>query len=111
MQVKKFQKNKEDFICEKCGTEVNGNGFTNHCPECLWSKHVDIFPGDRLEDCGGLMKPIDIIPKGDTFLLIHKCEKCGSEFKVKLSDNDSKDSIFKLNERLAEEKFDKLIKG
>ncbi len=111
MQVKKFQKNKEDFICEKCGMEVKGDGFTNHCPECLWSKHVDIFPGDRLEDCGGLMEPKDLIPKGDTYLLIHQCIKCGAEFKVKLSDNDSKDAIFKLNERLAEEKFDKLIKG
>ena len=27
---KLFQKRKEDFICEKCGKEVVGNGYTNH---------------------------------------------------------------------------------
>ena len=26
---------------------MKGNGYTNHCPKCLWSKHVDINPGDR----------------------------------------------------------------
>ena len=31
METKKFQRNKEDFICEKCGLEVEGNGYTNHC--------------------------------------------------------------------------------
>jgi len=31
METKKFQRNKEDFICEKCGLEVEGNGCTNHC--------------------------------------------------------------------------------
>lgn len=38
---KNFTRVIEDFICENCGTEVKGNGYTNHCPKCLWSKHVD----------------------------------------------------------------------
>jgi len=51
---KKFQKKKEDFKCEKCGREVIGTGYTNHCPDCLWSKHVDVNPGDRQSKCLGL---------------------------------------------------------
>ena len=58
--MKKFQKRVEDFCCENCGTEVTGNGYTNHCPKCLYSKHVDINPGDRLNSCGSMMKPTNI---------------------------------------------------
>ena len=57
--MKKFTKRKENFICENCGHFVVGNGFTNHCPNCFFSKHVDINPGDRLCSCNGLMKPIE----------------------------------------------------
>jgi len=42
-----FTRNIENFTCERCGAAVEGNGFTNHCPACLCSKHVDINPGDR----------------------------------------------------------------
>ena len=51
-----FIRKTEDFICEHCGREVRGNGYTNHCPYCLWSKHVDINPGDRAAGCGGLKR-------------------------------------------------------
>ncbi len=74
-----FIKNKEDFVCEKCGFEVVGNGYTNHCPECLWSKHVDVNPGDRKEDCGGLMQPVRIEKKGKDYTIIHRCVRCGVE--------------------------------
>ena len=59
-QPKKFTKRVEDFICEKCGTKNVGTGFTNHCFKCLWSKHVDINPGDRAESCQGMMEPFKI---------------------------------------------------
>jgi hypothetical protein len=85
----KFKKNKEDFVCEKCGTEVKGNGFTNHCSKCLWSKHVDIFPGDRMEECGGLMEPVDAIQNGGEWSVVQKCEKCGKIHKNKLSPDDN----------------------
>jgi len=73
--MKKFKKNKEDFVCEKCGEKVKGNGYTNHCPKCLWSKHLDINPGDRLSECGGMMKPIGLDKKADIFSVVQKCEK------------------------------------
>ena len=55
-----FNRKKENFVCENCGEKVEGNGYTNHCPNCLWSKHVDINPGDRAETCHGLLKPIAV---------------------------------------------------
>jgi hypothetical protein len=46
-QGRRFQRTIEDFECERCRMLVTGSGFTNHCPACLWSKHVDVHPGDR----------------------------------------------------------------
>ena len=74
-----FKRTIENFICEKCGLDVEGSGYTNHCPECLWSKHVDIFPGDRAGECGGMMEPVRIEKKGKEYTIIHKCTKCGIE--------------------------------
>lgn len=75
--MKLFQRMTENFICEHCGTQVQGNGYTNHCPHCLYSKHVDINPGDRDCDCGGLMEPIDLEQKDGGYVIIHRCCKCG----------------------------------
>ena len=84
MDIKKFQKRIENFICENCGRKIKGDGYTNHCSNCLWSKHVDINPGDRKEACRGLMKPIGINLKEGEYILIHCCLKCGKEMKNKV---------------------------
>ena len=94
---KKFQKKVEDFVCENCGTKVIGDGFTNHCPKCLWSKHVDINPGDRAENCGGLMKPISVLKMGDEYSIIHQCQKCGFEKKNKMAKGDNFDVVIALS--------------
>ena len=48
----------DSFICRVCGRlvvpEGAGSGHRNHCPNCLHSLHVDVEPGDRASDCGGL---------------------------------------------------------
>lgn len=93
----KFIKNKEDFICEHCGKHVEGDGYTNHCPKCLWSKHVDIFPGDRAERCGGMMEPIRVEKKGKEYIIIHKCVKCGFEKPNKANKDDSFDIIIQIS--------------
>jgi len=84
-----FIKIKEDFKCEECGYEVVGDGYTNHCPECLWSKHVDVDPGDRQATCGGLMEPVGIESKNGEQRIIHTCTKCGKTLpnRVSLDDN------------------------
>ena len=95
--MKKFTKTVENFICAHCGTAVFGNGYTNHCPKCLWSRHVDNNPGDRASECGGLMKPISVEPDGDRFIVIHKCEKCGKTIRQHTSDNDDINAIIAIS--------------
>ncbi|HTW96395.1 MAG TPA: RNHCP domain-containing protein [Candidatus Methylomirabilis sp.] len=94
--AKKFQRKIEDFVCENCGAEVKGNGYTNHCPHCLWSKHVDINPGDRAAVCGGLMKPVDIEQKDGQYILIQRCQKCEHVRKNKTSPADDVKKIIEL---------------
>lgn len=90
---KKFVKKKEDFVCEKCGYEVIGDGFTNHCPKCLFSKHVDIQPGDRLSKCGGLMKPIKVEGTERQYRVLHKCMACGYEKINKIAGEDNIEAL------------------
>lgn len=97
--MKKFIKKVENFICENCGKNVIGNGYTNHCPFCLYSKHVDINPGDRSCACGGLMKPIEIQQKNGEFVILHKCIKCGFERKNKVQENDDINKIIEISKK------------
>ncbi len=93
MEKKRFTRRVESFICERCGTEVAGNGYTDHCPSCLWSKHVDIHPGDRESRCGGLMEPISAMPSGRGVRISYRCSKCGIVKKVVATENDNPDII------------------
>ena len=88
-----FIKKEENFICENCSEEVNGDGYTNHCPKCLWSKHVDINPGDRASCCGGMMEPIFLNSSSDKFSITHKCVKCGYEKRNIASSEDNTDIL------------------
>ncbi len=81
METKRFTKNDDSFVCAHCGKKVEPLGYTsrNHCPFCLWSVHLDVNPGDRASDCGGLMEPISVEPdprKG--YVITHRCTKCGA---------------------------------
>ncbi|HOD96967.1 MAG: RNHCP domain-containing protein [Candidatus Paceibacterota bacterium] len=97
LPTKKFQKKKESFICRHCGAIVEGNGYTDHCPHCLWSQHRDINPGDRKEKCHGLMKPVGVEIKKGYYLIYYQCQKCGYQFKVKAAKNDNFEEILKLS--------------
>src|SRR4051812_2574444 len=77
-----FTKRVEDFVCEHCGIKTLGTGFTNHCPKCLWSKHVDIEPGNRAEKCGGMMEPLALEGSTPNYRILHKCMKCGVQRRV-----------------------------
>ena len=98
---KLFQKKEEDFACEHCGEHVIGNGYTNHCPECLWSKHVDIHPGDRASTCGGLMKPTAITQEGPQFIIDHTCRTCSYIKRNKLAQNDNMETVVAIMRELA----------
>lgn len=95
--MKKFTRRIEDFTCEHCGTHVSGNGYTNHCPQCLYSKHVDNNPGDRESNCGGMMRPVSIESKKDYYIITHRCEKCGKEIRQRSSENDNIDALIAIS--------------
>lgn len=97
--TRQFQRTIEDFVCENCDLQVKGNGYTNHCPRCLWSKHVDINPGDRMAKCGGMMEPIAIESKDGGYIIVHRCVKCGYEKRNKKSEEDNFEAILKLSSR------------
>jgi hypothetical protein len=92
-----FERTIEDFVCEKCKAEVKGDGYTNHCPECLWSKHVDIFPGDRKEECLGLMEPIGIKKNGAEYNIVHRCVTCRRIKPNKAHKKDNFDLIVQIS--------------
>lgn len=91
-----FIKNTEDFMCENCGVHIKGNGYTNHCPFCLYSKHVDIEPGDRKADCGGIMVPVGLEVEGKEYSVVHQCEVCGYSKKNKISPEDDFDKLLEI---------------
>lgn len=88
--MKKFHMVDENFICENCKKPVEKLNYTarDHCPYCLYSKHVDINPGDRANPCQGLLKPIDIEKFKDTYKIIYQCEKCKELHKNILASDD-----------------------
>lgn len=96
MSTKKFQKNVENFTCEHCGFEVTGSGYTNHCPKCLWSKHVDVNPGDRAAECGGMMEPVASEGSSEDMIIVHECVECGYRKKNKISLEDNIDELAKI---------------
>jgi hypothetical protein len=72
----------DSFRCGHCRLDVPfkapGTAHRNHCPTCLWSRHVDDdTPGDRAADCGSLMEPIGITVRGGgEWVLVHRCTGC-----------------------------------
>lgn len=97
--MKRFNELDEGFICENCGKEVKPLGYTSrdHCPYCLYSKHVDINPGDRLNPCKGLLKPIEIEKFKDTYKIVYKCSKCNELHKNIIAKDDDMNEIIKIS--------------
>lgn len=83
----------EDFVCDHCGAFNRGDGYTNHCRACLYSRHVDIDPGDRLADCGGLMVPVGVEQRSGTLVLVHRCTACQVTRRCRTSPRDDPERI------------------
>ena len=95
--VSGFIRKTENFTCGICGLTVVGDGYTNHCPDCLWSKHVDVFPGDRKSECLGMMEPTGVTKKGKDYSILHKCIKCGFEKPNKAVKDDNFDMLVQIS--------------
>jgi len=97
--MKRFTMKDENFLCENCGQLVSKLNYTarDHCNKCLYSKHVDINPGDRLNNCEGLLVPIGIEKFKDSYKIIYKCDKCGEYHKNIMANDDNMDEIIRLS--------------
>ena len=102
MEEKRFQRRTEDFTCGRCGMEVHGTGFTNHCPYCLWSRHVDRNPGDRRESCCGMMRPVALEERRGEYVVVHRCEVCGIIRKNRTAPEDSFEAMIEVMKEFSE---------
>ena len=100
--MKRFNMIDESFICENCNFLVEKLNYTarDHCPKCLYSKHLDINPGDRQNTCHGLLEPIGIEKFKDTYKIIYRCTRCKEIHKNKIANDDNMDLIIKLSNNI-----------
>lgn len=91
------------FVCGHCHKQVEpikyGGSYRNHCPFCLYSKHVDTdIPGDRNNLCAGLMKPIGVFTRRTgEYVLVHKCVKCDFERYNRIAGDDNFELVTSLS--------------
>lgn len=97
--MKRFRQLDEGFVCEHCQKEVSPLNYSSrdHCPYCLYSKHVDINPGDRQNTCLGLLMPIEIEKYKDTYKIIYQCNKCHQLHKNIIAKDDDMNEIIKIS--------------
>ena len=89
-----FQSLTGEFRCRRCRLMVfpppSGGRHRNHCPYCLWSRHVDgRVPGDRASDCGSGMEPVGTFhrPNGEQVVL-HSCLGCRIDRHCRVAADD-----------------------
>ena len=93
MNKSKNKSKNSTFTCRVCGTIVSSDGagteHRNHCPVCLSSVHLDVEPGDRAADCGGVMEPIGVwVRKNGEWAVIHRCKRCGTLSSNRIAADD-----------------------
>jgi hypothetical protein len=99
---RRFQGSSDEFRCRHCRTFVGptlyGGKHRNHCPQCLYSRHVDgKTPGDRASDCGGSMAPVGAFTrsKGE-HAIVHRCLTCGFERHNRVAADDDFAAVMRL---------------
>ncbi|MEX2217208.1 MAG: RNHCP domain-containing protein [Phycisphaerales bacterium] len=107
------------FTCIHCRAPIPGAAWgtkhRNHCPRCLWSRHLDEEPGDRLSPCRAPMEPIAIEVRRDgEWAVIHRCTGCGRLAVNRIAGDDHELALLALALRpIANPAFplDSLVKG
>lgn len=99
METKRFQKNDSGFVCANCDKTVEKLSYTsrNHCPYCLHSVHIDNNPGDRQNECGGILMPVFCrIDAKKGYIIEFVCCKCGEKKHNKAAVDDNMELIIEL---------------
>jgi hypothetical protein len=103
-QHNKFAGRGDEFRCRHCrmfvGAVPSGGRHRNHCPFCLYSRHVDAkMMGDRGSDCGGSMMPAGMFvrPNGE-HTIVHRCMDCGVERHNRIAADDDFERVLSLPE-------------
>ncbi len=83
------------FKCGHCrqfiGAPISGGRHRNHCPNCLYSRHVDkSHPGGRRSDCHALMQPAGLLAlRSGEQVIIHRCLGCDKEDPNRIAADDN----------------------
>lgn len=80
------------------GPILFGGKHRNHCPYCLYSRHVDgNVPGDRAGACGGSMAPVAafVRPNGE-HAVVHRCLTCSFERYNRIAADDDFELVLSL---------------
>ena len=101
-----------DFRCAYCGYIVSsahrlsGVNNRNHCPYCLWSRHLDLYAaGDRLSACKAPMQPAALTTKRSRnkyrhghgeLMLVHLCTDCGYVSVNRIAADDDADTLLEI---------------
>ena len=93
-QRTRARRSRDTFRCRNCrldvSTDAPGTEHRNHCPSCLWSRHLDNTPGDRAADCSGSMEPIGISVRSDgEWALVHRCASCATVHVNRIAGDDN----------------------
>ena len=100
----------DGFACKHCSLYVSSASLLsgvqnrNHCPYCLWSRHLDLYaPGDRLSACKALMRPVGLTvkttrkkygPGRGELMLIHLCAECEQLSINRIAADDDSQRVF-----------------
>jgi hypothetical protein len=90
------------FRCRHCkamvGQVPSGGSHRNHCPYCLYSRHLDgRVPGDRASDCGGSMAPVGaFVRRNGEHAIVHRCLACGFERHNRIAADDYFELVMRL---------------
>ena len=103
----------DGFICLNCGAFVSSAAYLsgvlnrNHCPYCLWSRHLDLFTaGDRLCACKAGMRPVglalkrshkryELVAQGE-LMLVHLCSGCGATSVNRIAADDDAERLLEV---------------
>lgn len=100
--MKKFLKNNQSFTCEVCGkfVEKHSTSSRDHCNHCLFGKHVDINPGDRLNPCQGILEPVGILIKSKSKKIVYNCKSCNKQIFNIVAVDDNDVELLKLSSKI-----------